>query len=197
MPKILGLNHLLLNVKDMNRNVDFFVNVLGFSVKGTAQQTMNVYPDADGSPAPPTVKRLYFFQAADGFMITCAEAPSVDTVDTQPVLPNYWPEGVRNRVYGKVDHIALSVESRDDLVHFQKRLREFGIAVSEIHERMSTPKFVKSIYFHTPDGFPMEIATWDWSDPHWETASKENYMRDPDPVPALKAALGLPDAPSN
>lgn len=184
MPKITGINHILLICKDMNQNVEFFVNILGLTVKGTARTTMNVYPGPAETGAK--VQRLYFFQASDGTMITCAEAPAVDTSDSNPVLPNYWPGAATNGVYGKVDHVALNVESRDDLVYFQKRLRDHGVAVSEINERMTSPKFVKSIYFQSPDGLPMEICTWDLADPAWEAASKENYMTDPDPVPALK-----------
>lgn len=185
MSKITGINHILLICKDMNKTVEFFANILGMPVKGTAQKTMNVYPGAADSGAQ--VRRLYFFDAGNGTSITCAEAPASQAVDSQPILPAYWPGEPKGPV-GKVDHLALNVESRDDLVYFQKRLREHGVTVSEISERMTSPKFVKSIYFHSPDGFPMEIATWDWADPTWAQASKDNYMTDPDPVPSLKTA---------
>ncbi|CAN5690368.1 hypothetical protein BH09PSE5_BH09PSE5_11940 [soil metagenome] len=187
MSKVTGINHILLTVKDMNRSVDFFCNILGLTVKGTAQMTMNKYPGPLETGAK--VKRLYFLQATDGTMIVCAETPDVHTDVVNPVLPAYWPDSDRPAINAKVDHVALNVESRDDLVHLQTRLREHGVKVSEINERDSTPKFVKSIYFRSPDGLPMEICTWDWSDPSWEAAAQVNYMTDPDPVPSLKEVL--------
>jgi len=189
MAKITGINHVLLLVKDMQRNADFLVNVLGLRLKGTAQQTMNVYP---GETAEPSVRRLYFFETSDGTGITCAETPGVETVQTEPVLPAYWPGSPSSGFYNKVDHLALNVGSRDELLHFQQKLRDHGIEVSEIIERATAPKFVKSIYFHSPDGLPMEIAAWDYADPAWEEARHHNYMNDPDPVAAVANAELVP-----
>jgi catechol 2,3-dioxygenase-like lactoylglutathione lyase family enzyme len=197
MATINRINHMLLITRDMNKCADFFVNILGFKVKGTAQRTMNVYPESTSARPGDAVniQRLYFFQLHDSSMIVCAEVPDADPAALSPVLPNFWP-GDLPEILGpraiahKVDHLALNVDSRDDLVEFQQRLRSFGIEVSEIHERKTSPKFVKSIYFYSPDKLPMEICTWDKSDPDWLTAEGENYMRDPNPVPALKGKLG-------
>ncbi|MBX3575453.1 MAG: VOC family protein [Mesorhizobium sp.] len=175
--------------KDMNSSVEFFVNVLGLGVKGTTRRTMNEYPAGAEQRDKVDVERLYFLQAPDGAMLVLAEAPRVHTPGVEPCLPAYWPtHDDLTRGPGKVDHIAFNVETRADLVDFQNRLRAAGHQVSEINERMGDPKFVKSIYFHSPDGLPMEICTWDWTDPAWEAASMANYMRDPDPVPALQAS---------
>lgn len=192
MATITGINHLLLLVKDMQKTADFFVNILGLRLKGTAQQTMNVYPGKDNGQR---VQRIYFFETSDGTVITCAEAPRVDTENTEPVLPAFWPGTPSTGHYGKVDHLALNVNTRDELIHFQQRLRCAGYEVSEIMERTKPPKFVKSIYFHSPDGYPMEIATWDFDDPSWAEASKHNYMNDPNPVPAVRDAEIAPPGP--
>jgi catechol 2,3-dioxygenase-like lactoylglutathione lyase family enzyme len=187
---------MLIITRDMNKSVDFFVNILGFKVKGTAQRTMSVYPESESARPGDTadIKRLYFLQIADGSMIVCAEIPDADPAPLMPVLPNFWPgEPVEHKgprtIAHKVDHLALNVETRDDLVKFQERLRSFGYTVSEIQERNTRPKFVKSIYFYSPDNLPMEICTWDKGDPDWVLAEGENYMRDPDPVPALLGKL--------
>ena len=183
---ITGFNHVLLVTRKMNETVDFFVNVLGLKVKGTTRRTMNVYPAGDDAADGVAVERLYFLQPPDNSMVVVAEVPTVETPEVIPCLPAYWPEiDYRDPKPGKIDHLALNVDSRADLVHFRDRLRDHGYEVSEINERMGDPKFVKSIYFHSPDGFPMEICTWDFGDPEWETAEKANYLRDPDPVPAL------------
>lgn len=186
---------MLIITRDMNKSVDFFVNMLGFKVKGTAQRTMSVYPESESAKPGDTadIRRLYFLQIQDGSMIVCAEIPDADPAPLTPVLPNFWPGEIvhvgRRSIAHKVDHLALNVESRAELVEFQQRLRGFGIEVSEIQERNTSPKFVKSIYFYSPDNLPMEICTWDKGDPDWVTAEGENYMRDPDPVPALTGKL--------
>lgn len=184
--QITGFNHVLLITKKMNETVDMFVNVLGFKVKGTTRRTMNEYPAGEAGLDGVAVQRLYFLQMPDTSMVVVAEVPTIETPEVRPCLPAYWPDvSYADPHLGKIDHLALNVKSRADLAFFRDRLREHGHEVSEINERMGDPKFVKSIYFHSPDGMPMEICTWDFDDPEWETAKHANYMRDPDPVPAL------------
>lgn len=192
MASITGVNHLLLLVRDMQRTADFYINVLGLRLRGTSRQTMNTYP---GKQEGHRVHRIYFFETADGTGITCAEVPTVPLDQTEPVLPAFWPGSPDSGSYGKVDHLALNVNTREELLHFQKRLRENGYQVSEIVERKNPPKFVKSIYFHSPDGYPMEIATWDATDPEWADALAHSYMNDPDPVPAVSQARVVPPGP--
>ncbi len=199
-PKITGVNHLVLVCRDMETTVRFYRDLLGLKVKATLTggglavgSRGWVMDESEGNAPAATVertdvRRLYFLEMADGSIITFAELPGQDTrADQSLFLPNFWPgSGSPPPSPRKMDHLALNVETRDDLVWFQQHLRSQGIEVSEVEERASNPKFVKSIYFYDPDGVPMEIATWDWNDPEWKNVKDEDFFKDPDPVPSLK-----------
>jgi len=185
--QITGLHHILLVTRQFDKTVDLLVNVLGLKVKGTTRRTMNAYPAGEEARSQVPVDRLYFLQMPDKAMIVVAEVPDGETPEIRPSLPAYWPDMTYEKPQmGKVDHLALNVASRADLLHFQQLLREHGYSVSEINERKGSPKFVKSIYFHSPDGLPMEICTWDFNDPEWAGVKDEDYYRDPDPVPSVR-----------
>src|SRR5205814_3726046 len=56
---------------------------------------------------------------------------------------------------GSTHHFAMAAENEEELVQWQERLRENGIAVTEIRDRT----YFRSIYFQDPDGHIVEIAT--------------------------------------
>src|SRR5271167_847014 len=89
---ISGFNHVLIVTKDMNKSIDFFVNVLGLGVKGTTRRTMNAYPAGAEQREKVDVERLYFLQLPDGAMLVIAEAPRLETPGVEPCLPAYWPK---------------------------------------------------------------------------------------------------------
>jgi catechol 2,3-dioxygenase-like lactoylglutathione lyase family enzyme len=190
MSVINGINHILLICKDMNKSVEFYCNILGFKPAATSSETVTKTGLDGRAPDMPFVSRIYHLATQNGTMISLAELPRNDTTADGPLfLPNFWPGDSRHpKRPSKMDHIALDVDSRDDLIYFQKRLRDHGIEVSEIYERPpteTTPMFVKSIYFSDPDGIPLEIASWDRGDPNWQYHKDENMHTDPNPVPSL------------
>lgn len=192
MGLITGINHILLVCQDMNRTVDFYVNVLGLTVKGTSQGTLTSagLEGAKASSEMPRVTRTYHLITEDGTDIAFSELPDMDTqADGSLFVPSFWPGAFRRPLRpSKVDHIALSVRSRADLLTIQGRLRDRGIEVSDLIERppsADSPMFVKSIYFYDPDGIPLEVASWDRGDPAWALHDDAAYFRDPDPVPSM------------
>lgn len=188
-PKVTGLNHVLLVCRDMDATANFYVNILGLRLKATTQQSMGNYGDrknhADNGVEPSTVNRLYFFEAPDGTMITFAELPENDTRAAHSMFqPNFWPgEWHPDSRPSKLDHLGFNVASMQDLVWFQKRLREHGVAVSDIEDRV---RYVKSIYFYDPDEIPLEIATWDYGSSEWDGYQDGEYLRDPNPVASIR-----------
>lgn len=56
---------------------------------------------------------------------------------------------------GTVHHIALTVDSLDELIYFREKVKEMGINVTDIKDR----NFFKSIYFKEPGGTIIELAT--------------------------------------
>ncbi len=188
--KITGINHCVLVVKDMDESIRFYRDLLGLKVVATRAE-FDPRRDVSNNKAPmdagPSgVRHNYFLQMANGEIITLVEVDRAEKAEQSVFSAGLWPgksaPPARPR---KLDHLALNVESRDDLVWFQKHLRGNGVEVSEIEERAMDPKFVKSLYFYDPNGVPLEIATWDWKDPNWKSHKAEDWLRDEHPVPSL------------
>lgn len=128
--RITGIHHVTLLVKDLNRSVAFYRNVLGMRL---VKQTVNdddksarhfIFGDAEGRP---------------GTLITCLEYPDLD-------------EGKVGR--GSTHHFALSVESVEELAAWKGYLEGSGIPTTEVMERGD----FSSIYLRDPDGHIVEIA---------------------------------------
>ena len=128
--RITGIHHVTLLVKDLNRSVAFYRNVLGMRL---VKQTVNdddksarhfIFGDAEGRP---------------GTLITCLEYPDLD-------------EGKVGR--GSTHHFALSVESVEELAAWKGYLEGRGIPTTEVMERED----FRSIYLRDPDGHIVEIA---------------------------------------
>lgn len=129
--RVHGIHHISIVVKDMERTIHFYGEVLGLKL---VKRTVN-YDD-------PSSKHFYFGDddASPGTLLTFFEVP-------------YAGQG---RVgAGSTHHFALAAEDEAELVQWQERLRENGIAVTEIRDRT----YFRSIYFQDPDGHIVEIAT--------------------------------------
>lgn len=184
MNQINGVSHVMLICEDMETTVDFYVNVLGLRVKATTQTTMaETWLSSHGTRH---TTKLYFLELPGGTMVVLGEVGKNDTTASSPAIDYYWP-GDANPFTGasRIDHLAFNVDDLSAVEWFRQRLVDHKIDVSEVVIRDGRPRFVKSIYFYDPDGTPLEIATWDFSDPTWEEHREDNYFLDLDPVPSL------------
>lgn len=185
MGGISGFNHVVLVTNDMDQTVRFYRDILGLKVKATVGVNTRP-PGLIGRRSDDAWKRLYFFELGNGDTLAFVEFPGRDTTAEASYFAGVWPQGGKQvRDPRKLDHVALNVDSRDDLVAFQRRLRDHGVAVSEVQELGGSP-FVKSIYCYDPNGIPLEIATWDPKDPAWRDRPEKAWFADPEPVPALR-----------
>lgn len=91
-------------------------------------------------------EKQYFFGLSDSFMIAFFEWDGV-----QPVTPKHHGEPVEGPFI--FDHIAIEMESRQDLYLLQDQLIESGLPVSDIIDH----GFAHSIYTHDPNGIPLEF----------------------------------------
>jgi catechol 2,3-dioxygenase-like lactoylglutathione lyase family enzyme len=143
---------------------------------------------------------MYFCQFADGGLIglcvyDAADPPAVPifpgTTITTKVEP-LWPGDHGAPAHPqKVDHIAFNVESRADVEWYRQRLLDHGVEVSEVvdYKEPSGAGWLISIYFFDPSGNPLEIATFDFTDPDVEERlGRELWFSDPDPVAGLDKA---------
>lgn len=128
---ILGLHHITLGCGDAQRTVDFYVAVLGLRF---VKRTVN-FDD-------PGTYHLYFGDETGkpGTAITFFEWPGV-------------PQG--HPGIGGTHHFALTVQDRNGLLKWKRRLIDLGISVDGPFNRA----YFDSIDFRDPDGTRLEIAT--------------------------------------
>ena len=146
----LGINHLALVCEDMDRTVDFYVNVLGMPLTKTIE-----LPDGRG--------KHYFFDCGGGDQLAFFWFPN-------------GPAAVEAKEYrritatpGTMNHVAFNV-APDKIDAYRQKLAERGIEVTEVvnhddsesgaSDDISPSTFVRSIYFHDPDGTQLEFAAW-------------------------------------
>jgi glyoxalase family protein len=128
---ITGLHHVTLICSDVERSVEFYRNLLGMRL---VKQTVN----EDDRQA----RHLFFGdgEGRPGTIVTCLEYP-----DLEP--------GQVGR--GSVHHLALSVESEEQLAGWRSYLESKGVPCTEVMDRT----YFKSIYLRDPDGTIVELAT--------------------------------------
>lgn len=152
-----GINHLALVCSDMAATVAFYEGLLGMPLVKTIElgggTGQHFFFDAGGG------NQLAFFWFPDGPKAAPGIAMPVDRPD----------RGGIHSAHGSMNHVAFNVDANtiDSLV---SRLREVGINCSEVvnHDDsewgvsrdLHDGVFVRSIYFHDPDGIVLEFAAW-------------------------------------
>lgn len=146
----LGINHLALVCADMDRTVDFYVNVLNMPLTKTIE-----LPEGRG--------KHYFFDCGGGDQLAFFWFPSgPDSVDANEFRRITATPGTMN-------HIAFNV-APEKIEAYREKLAELGIEVTEVvnhddsesgvSDNVSPSTFVRSIYFKDPDGTQLEFAAW-------------------------------------
>jgi glyoxylase I family protein len=123
-----GIHHLRLTVSDVNRARDFYTDVLGFAVV------------ADLNPG--------YFLTNGNFGLGLGPHPNPATA-----LPN--DRFDENRV--GLDHLSLSVDSRDDLERAALILDEKGVPRGEI-EDLGAASGLYVMAFRDPDNVQLELS---------------------------------------
>ncbi len=144
------VDHTALRTQDMEATVQFYCGVLGLSLL----QTMR-------SGGGEQTSRRYVFGAG--------ERNKLVFFDGHPVAD----EGVSQQL----DHIALFVETHEEFDESYRRVRDHGIAVTEVIERA----YGKTFYFHDPNGIHLQIGL--------DTQPDPTTANDPDPVPSARTYL--------
>ncbi|MBA2566190.1 MAG: VOC family protein [Thermoleophilaceae bacterium] len=129
--RIAGLHHVTLICSSVDRAADFYRGILGMRL---VKQTSN-HDD-------PGARHFYFGDEAGspGTVVSLLEYPQMET-------------GTPGR--GSTHHIALCVESENELHGWREYLGSRGVGCTEVLDRT----YFKSIYLRDPDGHILEIAT--------------------------------------
>jgi catechol 2,3-dioxygenase-like lactoylglutathione lyase family enzyme len=199
MARVNGVHHLAMVVTDMERSLDFYGGVLGMTVKATTLGD-DLTESKKGGPAGLIAdtmggfSRFYNLDMGKGSILTLIEYD----VDELPVEPSSFAEGLwpgsraSKGLKGGVDHFAMNVETEAELVEIHQRLIDRGYEASEI-QRLQVAPFWKQFFLYDPDGVPVEISTWDFADPAWETR-KDLLLRDPNQIPVANDEVTEPAA---
>ncbi len=160
-----GVHHLALITTDMDATVRFYHGVLGARlVCHLGNQSFRHYFFEFG---PEQTVAFFEYQgyALDGFAV---------------------PAGVPDRRKAQFDHLAFNLPDEHALHELQRRLKAAGCEVTDVVDH----GFVRSIYFHDPNGIALE-ASWWVVDPTGREADygDDGLFSDPNPVPAVRELM--------
>ncbi len=132
MVKYNGINHLAMATGDMDATIRFWRDLLGMRlIAGVGE---NPY-------------KLYFFEISQNDMIAFFEWDRVEPLELKDHgFPVKGPFGF--------DHVAIGVESDDDLLELRGKLEAAGFWVSEIMNH----GFIHSVYSFDPNNIPIEFS---------------------------------------
>ncbi|MBI1181283.1 MAG: VOC family protein [Alphaproteobacteria bacterium] len=155
--EIMGVNHLALVCKDMQRTVDFYSGVLGMPLTKTID-----LPNGAG--------QHFFFDIGNGDSLAFfwfPDAPDAVPGVTHPA--SLVGRGSITTAHASLNHLAFNVAA-ERIEEYRERLAAAGVDVTPVvnhddSERQAsmelTPStFVRSIYFLDPDGIQLEFAAW-------------------------------------
>ena len=137
-----GVHHLAICTADMRRQLDFFTDVLGAELK--ALYWMH------------GVEKTFhgFVRLNDSCYVAFVQNDRIATVDPEPAVSHAGSAGGASAP-GTMQHVALSVDSEDELLAMRDRIRDRGVNVSGVVDH----GLCKSIYFAGPEGLVLEVAT--------------------------------------
>ena len=181
-----GINHLAIATTDIKAQIEFFTDVLGGELKALywmhgVANTFHGFVELSGSCY------VAFVQHPDN--TTKREHGVTHAVNAGGAMPG-----------GTMQHIALNVDSLDDLYAMRDRIRSRGVAViGPMNHGMC-----QSMYFAGPEGLCLEVATGGnidegaWIDPEVQALagiSDEEVVRYVTPATYERPATAVPQPP--
>jgi catechol 2,3-dioxygenase-like lactoylglutathione lyase family enzyme len=154
MVKYSGINHLAMVTKDMAATIRFWRDLLGMRLVAGL-----------GRPG----YRHYFFEISVHDMIAFFEWPDVEKIPEKD-------HGVPVKGPFAFDHVAIEVESNDDLWELKERFEAADIWVSEIIDH----GFIHSVYAFDPNNIAIEFS----APVEGVDIRKNPKMKDKKPLPA-------------
>ncbi|HXC51872.1 MAG TPA: VOC family protein [Candidatus Limnocylindrales bacterium] len=130
-------NHIAFPTADTAATCRFYTEVLGMKLVGA------VRPDLAETTGEAHPHIHTFFATDSGECIAFFE------------IPGFRPDPNKDRAPAFTRHIAFGVDAEDEMLGWQKRLRESGVDVSKVIDHGG---IWKSIYFPDPNGLLLEIT---------------------------------------
>lgn len=162
--EINGLNHVALVCRDMQRTVDFYMNILGFELVKTIDLPgglgQHFFFDTGGRQC---IAFFWFAEAEDRRPGVSNPRQLVDPAEFHQD-PTAWISS-----HGSMNHFAFDV-APDKIEAYRQKLIDAGVTVSEMMHHDNSPGqtapavedgvWVSSVYFLDPDGIMLEFAAW-------------------------------------
>jgi catechol 2,3-dioxygenase-like lactoylglutathione lyase family enzyme len=136
-PKIKGLYHFAYPCRDAEETRVFYEELLDLPLVHCMR--VSRVPSSGEAVAYAHV----FFQMADNSYVAFFDLGTNELPAPSPNTP------------GWVQHLALEVDSIEEVTHYQKRLEAAGVEVRGVVDH----DFIKSIYFLDPNGLRLELTT--------------------------------------
>lgn len=134
MFKISAMDHIVLNVPDIERSLNFYMQVLGLEPERIEQFRRGEVPFPSVRVSPETVIDLFPMKSGQ-------------TLASGPDLLN-------------LNHFTMVVEAAD-FEAFQKHLAQHGVMISEgPGRRWGARGYGMSVYFNDPDGNRIEVRCY-------------------------------------
>jgi catechol 2,3-dioxygenase-like lactoylglutathione lyase family enzyme len=134
--KVGGLHHVAYRCNDAKETTDFYTEVLGL------KYAMAVSEDRVPSTGEESPYMHIFFQMGDGSYVAFFEVPQSPPMQFDPNTPQW------------VQHLALTVDSMEDLVEMKERIEAAGVEVVGPTDH----QICQSIYFFDPNGHRLELT---------------------------------------
>ena len=134
--KVRRLHHVAYRCNDAKETAEFYTSVLGL------KYAMAVSEDRVPSTGEESPYMHIFFQMGDGSYVAFFEVPKSPPMQFDPNTPQW------------VQHLALDVESMEDLVEMKGRLEAAGVEVIGPTDH----QICQSIYFFDPNGHRLELT---------------------------------------
>jgi len=131
-----SLHHVAYRCNDAKETAAFYTDLLGL------KYSMAVSNDTVGSTGEYSPHFHLFFEMEDGSHVAFFEVPEAAQMAFDPNTPDW------------VQHLALRVDSMDDLEGSKRRLEEAGVEVIGPVDH----HICQSIYFRDPSGHRLELA---------------------------------------
>lgn len=162
-----GASHVAFITNDMKAQIEFYTQVVGYKLVG-------IFPfhGVDGAAH-------CFLDAGNGFLFSFVQ---LQGEKIEPVYGISHPRDVGDPIAGgAMQHIAMSVDTMDEMYALRDRLRNAGYAVFGPLEH----GMCQSMYLGSPEGILLEFATTDgcapFSDEEWimpQTAAELGMSED-------------------
>lgn len=134
-PIVNGLNHWAVRCKDADETRRFYEDILGLPLAAA------IFHDKVPSTGEAQPYFHIFFEMADGSYLAFFDLLNDEGPQADPTTPPW------------VNHLALEVATKDDLLSAKQKLEDAGVEVLGVVDH----KWFDSIYFFDPNGIRLEL----------------------------------------